>query len=71
MGVKKERYEEADDPINKSIDAGQYFEAITIEESIISDRLASFIFATGGMLEKEAYSLQLNALGSPHTDLAH
>ncbi len=46
MGVKRERYAEAYTRIDSSISSGHYFEAITIEESIISDRLASFLEAT-------------------------
>ena len=47
MGIKKERYIEAYARIESSIKTKHYFEAITIEESIISDRLASFLEATG------------------------
>lgn len=46
MGVKKERYVEAFSRIDSSISSKHFFEAITIEESIISDRLASFLEAT-------------------------
>ena len=46
MGVKRERYVEAYARIDSSIESKHYFEAITIEESIISDRLASFLEAT-------------------------
>ena len=42
-GQKKERYTEAFARIDSSIGSEHYFEAITIEESIISDRIASFI----------------------------
>ena len=47
MGVKQERYIEAYSRIESSIKSKHYFEAITIEESIISDRLASFLESTG------------------------
>ena len=43
IGQKKERYTEAFARIDSSISSEHYFEAITIEESIISDRIASFI----------------------------
>lgn len=42
-GQKKERYTEAFARIDSSISSEHYFEAITIEESVISDRIASFI----------------------------
>ena len=44
-GQKKERYTEAFARIESSISSEHYFEAITIEESIISDRIASFIYS--------------------------
>lgn len=40
---KKERYTEAFARIDSSINSEHYFEAIAIEESIISDRIASFL----------------------------
>ena len=40
---KKDRYTEAFARIESSISSEHYFEAITIEESIISDRIASFL----------------------------
>jgi len=40
---KKERYTEAFASIDSSINSEHYFEAIAIEESIISDRIASFL----------------------------
>ena len=43
IGQKKERYTEAFARIDLSISSEHYFEAITIEESIISDRIASFL----------------------------
>jgi hypothetical protein len=43
IGQKKERYTEAFARIDSSISSEHYFEAITIEESIISDRIASFL----------------------------
>lgn len=46
MGIKKERYIEAYARIDSAIESKHFFEAITIEESIISDRLASFLEAT-------------------------
>ncbi|MBL1321845.1 MAG: hypothetical protein COA63_012410 [Methylophaga sp.] len=46
MDIKQERYIEAYARIESSIKSKHYFEAITIEESIISDRLASFLEAT-------------------------
>lgn len=46
MGIKQERYIEAYARIDSSIKTKHFFEAITIEESIISDRLASFLEAT-------------------------
>lgn len=42
-GKKKERYTEAFARIDSSISSEHYFEAITIEESILSDRIASFL----------------------------
>ena len=42
-GQKKERYTEAFARIDSSISSEHYFEAITIEESILSDRIASFL----------------------------
>jgi len=49
VGEKQKRYKEAYTRINSSISSGHYFEAITIEESIISDRLASFLVATDSL----------------------
>jgi hypothetical protein len=49
MGEKQKRYVEAYSRISTSISSGHYFEAITIEESIISDRLASFLEATDSL----------------------
>ena len=46
MDIKQERYLEAYARIDSSIRTKHFFEAITIEESIISDRLASFLEAT-------------------------
>ncbi|HIF9333772.1 TPA: hypothetical protein ACX6R1_000803 [Photobacterium damselae] len=46
MKIKQERYIEAYNRIDSSIKSKHFFEAITIEESIISDRLASFLEAT-------------------------
>lgn len=46
MSIKKERYIEAYARIDSAIESKHFFEAITIEESIISDRLASFLEAT-------------------------
>lgn len=40
---KKERYTEAFARIDSSISSEHYFEAITIEESIYSDRIARFL----------------------------
>jgi hypothetical protein len=40
---KKDRYTEAFARIESSISSEHYFEAITIEESIISDRIVSFL----------------------------
>ena len=44
--MKQQRYIEAYTRIRSSIESGHFFEAITIEESIISDRIASFLEAT-------------------------
>lgn len=49
MGEKQKRYREAYTRINSSISSNHFFEAITIEESIISDRLASFLVATDSL----------------------
>jgi hypothetical protein len=46
VSIKKERYIEAYARIDSAIESKHFFEAITIEESIISDRLASFLEAT-------------------------
>jgi len=50
---KKERYTEAFARIDSSINSEHYFEAIAIEESIISDRIAPCI-------SKEVRSYQRN-----------
>ena len=42
-GQKKDRYTEAFARIDSSISSEHYFEAISIEESILSDRIASFL----------------------------
>jgi len=55
MGIKKERYIEANSRIDSSIKTKHYFEAITIEESIISDRLASFLVATETLKNEQIY----------------
>lgn len=55
MGIKQERYIEAFSRIDSSIETGHYFEAITIEESIISDRVASFLDATDSLNNKDIY----------------
>jgi len=55
MGVKFERYTEAFSRIDSSIKSGHYFEAITIEESIINDRVASFLSATESLSNKYIY----------------
>jgi hypothetical protein len=55
MGIKKERYSEAFSRIDSSIMTGHYFEAITIEESIISDRIASFLCATDSLKNDDIY----------------
>lgn len=60
MGIKEERYTEAYARIESSINTGHFFEAITIEESIISDRLASFLEATDTLksdkIHKQSFS---------------
>lgn len=43
IGQKKERYTEAYARIDSSIASKHYFEAIAIQESILSDRIASFL----------------------------
>ena len=54
-----ERYVEAWKRINNSIEAGFFFEAIAIEESIISNRLTSFLFGNELMTKKDVE-------GNPH-----
>lgn len=44
--IKNDRYREAAARINSSIESEHYFEAITIVESILSDRISSFIKST-------------------------
>ncbi|MBT3725413.1 MAG: hypothetical protein HOM14_06750 [Gammaproteobacteria bacterium] len=55
MDVKQERYTEAYSRIESSINTKHYFEAITIEESIISDRLASFLGATQTLAQDQIH----------------
>lgn len=55
MGIKKERYTEAYARIDSSIKTKNLFEAITIEESIISDRLASFLEATETLKSEQVH----------------
>ncbi|MBY0473944.1 MAG: hypothetical protein K2Q13_02650 [Nitrosomonas sp.] len=56
MGIKQERYTEAYTRIDSSIKSKHFFEAITIEESIISDRLASFLEATDTLKSDQIHS---------------
>lgn len=55
MGIKNERYTEAYARIDSSIETKHFFEAITIEESIISDRLCSFLEATNTLKSDQIY----------------
>lgn len=55
MDIKQDRYSEAFSRIDSSIKTGHYFEAITIEESIISDRIASFLDATNSLKNEDIY----------------
>ena len=52
-----ERYRASWERIEGSLDAGYYFEAIAIEESIISNRLTSFLHGVGSVKPYEAAGL--------------
>jgi len=55
VGIKNERYTEAYSRIDSSIKTKHFFEAITIEESIINDRIASFLVATNTLKSDQIY----------------
>ena len=59
MGIKKERYTEAYVRIDSSIETKHFFEAITIEESFINDRLASFLEATNTLKSEQIHRQSL------------
>lgn len=52
--IQNDRYREAYQRIESSIETEHFFEAITIEESILSDRLCSFLRSTNGINDEEA-----------------
>lgn len=58
-----ERYVAAWGRIKSAIEQGFYFEAIAIEESIISNRLTSFLFGIGAMMKREADGTSYVSLG--------
>ncbi|MDO6464318.1 hypothetical protein [Pseudoalteromonas carrageenovora] len=62
MKIKQERYIEAYDRIDSSIKSEHFFEAITIEESIISDRLASFLEATDTLKSDQIHRQNFSSL---------
>ena len=62
MGIKYERYQEAYARIESSIETEHYFEAITIEESIISDRLASFLESTDTLKTENIHRQNFSSL---------
>ena len=62
MGIKKDRYIEAYARIDSSIKSNHYFEAITIEESILSDRIASFLESTDSLKSEQIYRQGFSAL---------
>lgn len=62
MGEKRERYSEAFKRIESSMSSGHFFEAITIQESIISDRVSSFLEGTGTLGANEIHRLSLSSL---------
>jgi len=55
MGAKYDRYVEAFKRIDSSIHSEYYFEAITIQESVISDRVASFLEATDSLTTEQIH----------------
>jgi hypothetical protein len=59
-----ERYRASWERIKGSLEAGYYFEAIAIEESIISNRLTSFLHGVGDVSEAEAAGV--DAKGKPY-----
>ncbi|MCG9727023.1 hypothetical protein [Vibrio brasiliensis] len=62
MNIKQQRYIEAYDRIESSITSEHFFEAITIEESIISDRLASFLEATDTLKPDQVHRQNFSSL---------
>lgn len=62
MGEKQQRYVEAYSRITSSVRSGHFFEAITIEESIISDRIASFLEATNTLSSEYIHRQSFSAL---------
>lgn len=62
MEIKQERYIEAYDRIDSSIKSEHFFEAITIEESIISDRLASFLESTDTLKSDQIHRQNFSSL---------
>ena len=59
--VKKDRYREAYTRIDNSIESEHYFEAITIVESILCDRITSFLKSTetlsGDSINRKGFAL--------------
>ncbi|MFJ5437456.1 hypothetical protein ACIPT2_06185 [Pectobacterium brasiliense] len=59
---KENRYIEAYKRIDSSIESQHYFEAITIEESILNDRISSFIEANDSLSQAEIHRQSFNQL---------
>ncbi len=60
--IKKDRNREAHERIGRAIKNEYYFEAITILESIIRDRIFSFLLSTGCLSEGELNRLSFAQL---------
>ena len=53
--IKQDRYREAYEKIDSAISLGFSFEAITIVESILSDRICSFLRSVDNNKSKKVY----------------
>jgi hypothetical protein len=62
MGEKKDRYTEAFGRIGAAMTDGFFFEAIAIEESILSDRIASFLISTGALPTADVHRMSFSQL---------
>ena len=53
--IKEDRYREAYERIDSAISSGFSFEAIAIVESVLSDRICSFLCSVNGINESKIY----------------